>query len=123
MNAEQIPQNNFGMLAEESRHPEKQTPRKADCSLQKEVGQSIKDKNRVRRVRAEDPSQGGSCEEVSKHRETLSLVDLYGVLETQRATYLGGKNPQIRRLTASPSGELEQTLKSATSMWGLHCLG
>ena len=61
-------------------------PRKAAHSLQKEVGQNIKDKKRDERVRDGDPPQGGSYEEVSKHQETLSLVGLWGVLESQRAT-------------------------------------
>ena len=53
----------------------------------KEVGQTIKDKKRDKRVRDRDPSQGGSRKKVvSKHQETLSPVDLWGVLESQRVT-------------------------------------
>ena len=64
-----------------------QAPRKAAHSLQKEVGQNIKDKKRDKRVRDGDPPWGGSHEgEVSKHQETISPVGLWGVLETQRAT-------------------------------------
>ena len=32
----------------------------------------------------------------------------------------GKKNPQIMRLTATPSGEVAQTLPSAGSEWGLN---
>ena len=51
-----------------------QAPRKAAHSLQREVGQNIKDKQRDKRVRDKDPFQEGSHEgeEVSKHQETLS---------------------------------------------------
>ena len=71
------------MLAEDTK-----TPRKATHSLRKEVGQNIKDKKRDKRVRDGDPSQGGSHEggEVSKHQETLSPADLWGVSESQKAT-------------------------------------
>ena len=64
-----------------------QVPRKATHCLWKEVGQNRKDKKRDRRVRDGDPSEGGNHKrEVSKYQETLSLVDLWGVLESQRAT-------------------------------------
>ena len=63
-----------------------EAPRNATHSLQKEVGQNIKDKKRDKRVRDGYPSQGGSREEVSKHQETLSPPGLWGVLESQRAT-------------------------------------
>ena len=55
---------------------------------QKEVGQNIKDKKRDKRVRDGDLSWGGSCEggEVFTQQETLSQVDLWGVLESQKAT-------------------------------------
>jgi hypothetical protein len=39
-----------------------QASRKAAHSLQKEVGQNIKDKKRDKRVRDGDPSWGGGCE-------------------------------------------------------------
>ena len=70
------------MLAKDTR------PRKAAHSLQKEVGQNIKDKKRDKRDRDGDPSWGGSREggEVSKQQETLSPAGLWGVLESQRAT-------------------------------------
>ena len=57
-------------------------------SLQKEVGENIKDKKRDRRVRDRDPSQVGNRErgEVSKDQETLSLAGLWRVLESQKAT-------------------------------------
>ena len=63
-----------------------------------------------------DLSWGGSCEggEVSKHKETLSPVGLWGVL------YLRGQhnqeekqqqqNPQNMGLITTPSGEVAQTL-------------
>ena len=65
-----------------------QAPRKAAHCLRKEVGQNIKGKKRDKRVRDEDLSQGESCKrgEVSKHQEILSLADLWGVFESQRAT-------------------------------------
>ena len=65
-----------------------QAPRKAAHSLQEEVGQNTKDKKRDKRVRDGDLSQRGSREggEVSKHQETLSLVGLWGGLESQRVT-------------------------------------
>ena len=64
-----------------------QASRKAAHSLQKEIGQNIKDKKRDNRVRDGDPSRGGSREgEVSKEQETLSPAGLWGVLESQRAT-------------------------------------
>ena len=68
-------------------------PRKAAHSLQKEVGQNIKDKKRNKRVKEGDPSRRGSCEggDVSKHQETLSPAGLLRVLESQRATKPGGK--------------------------------
>ena len=47
----------------------------------------MKDKKRDKRVRDGDLSQEGSLKrEVSKHQETLSLADLWGILESQRAT-------------------------------------
>ena len=83
LNAEQISQNNI--LNTGRGH---QAPRKAAHCLQKVVGQNIKDKKRDKRVKEGDPSWGGSLKrgEASKHQETLSPVDLWGVLESQRAT-------------------------------------
>ena len=65
-----------------------EAPRKAAQCLRKEAGQNIKDKKRDKRVRDGDPSRGRSPKrgEVSKHQETLSLVGLWGVLESQRET-------------------------------------
>ena len=58
-----------------------------------------------------------------KHQETLSLVGLWGVLESQRATYWEDqkkkKKTQIACLTITPSGEVAQMLTSAISKWGL----
>ena len=83
------------------------------------VGQNLKDKERDNRVRDEDQSRGGSHEggEVSKQQETLSLVDLWGALESQRAT--GEKNKNNTYLTATPSGEVAQMLASTISERGL----
>ena len=62
-------------------------PGKTPHSLQKELGQNIKDKERDKRIRDGDPSWGGSHEgEVSKQQENLSLAGLWGDLESQRAT-------------------------------------
>ena len=88
----------------------------------KEVGQNIKDKKRVKRVRNGDPPQGGSCEggEVYKHQETLSPAGLWGFLESQReGNNKQTNNPQIMRLTITPSGEVVQKLTFASSEWGL----
>ena len=65
-----------------------QAPRKAAHCFQKEVGQNIKDKKRDKRIRDRDLSRGGSHEggDVSKHQETHSSLDLWEVLESQRAT-------------------------------------
>ena len=70
------------MLAEDIRHPERQP---IHC-FQKEVGQNTKDKKRDKRGKDGDPSWEGSLKrrEVSKHQKTLSLVGLWGVLESQR---------------------------------------
>ena len=67
---------------------EHKAPRKAAHCLQKEVGQNIEDKKRGKRVRDGDPALEGSCKrgEVSKHQETLSPADLWGVLKSQKAT-------------------------------------
>ena len=54
LNAEQLPQNK--LLNADRGH---QSPRKAAHSLQKEVGQNIKDKKRDKRGRDGDPSQEG----------------------------------------------------------------
>ena len=70
LNAEQIPQKikkqkHHKLLNAGRGH---QVPRKAAHSLQKEVGQNIKDKKREKRVRDSDLSWGGGHEggEVSK---------------------------------------------------------
>ena len=65
-----------------------QAPRKAAHCLQKELGKTIKDKKRDKRVRDRAPSQEGSLKkrEVSKHQEALSLLNLWRALEPQRAT-------------------------------------
>ena len=64
---QKIPQNNFWMLAEDMRCPERQP-----IVFEKEVGQNIKDKKTDKRGRDEDPSREGSLKrEVSKHQETL----------------------------------------------------
>ena len=78
MNTEKIPENNFFMLAEDPRHPERQPF--------SSKGDRTKDKKRDKRVWDKDPSQRGSHEggEVSKHEETLSPAGLCGVLEFQR---------------------------------------
>ena len=85
-----------------------QGPRKAAHSLPNEVGQNIKDKKRDKRVRDGEPPWGRSREggEVSRQQETFPLVGLWGVLESKRATYLGGKRgkkPTNRCLTTTLS--------------------
>ena len=74
---------------------EHQAPKEAAHSLQKEVEKNIKDKNRDKRVRDRDPSQGGSHErgEVSKHQEILSregLLGSFGILEGHITRRAGG---------------------------------
>ena len=98
-----------------------------------EVGQIIKDKKRDKRVRDGDPSQKGSREgrEVSKHQETFSLGGVCGEFWDLRGniTGRGKKSLQNMHLTATPSGEVAQTLASITSEQGLNrevqvaCLG
>ena len=65
-----------------------QAPRKSNPTLRKEVGKNIKDKKRDKRGRDGVPSREGSLKkrEVSKHRETFSLLNLCRALEAQRAT-------------------------------------
>ena len=46
------------------------------------------------------PGKGVVIEEVSKHQETLSLVGLGEVFESQRATSVGGKINKTHRLHA-----------------------
>ena len=49
--------------------------------------QNIKDKKRDKKGRDKHPAWEGSLKrEVSKHEETFSLADQWGVLESQRAT-------------------------------------
>ena len=74
---------------------------------------------RDKRVRDKDPPREVSRErgEVSKQQETLSLVDLWGALESQRAT--GEKTKNNTYLTATPSGEVAQMLASTISERGL----
>ena len=61
--------------------------RKATHCLRKEVGQNIKDKKREKELGREIlPGKGVLIEDVSKHQETLALVDLGEVFESQRAT-------------------------------------
>ena len=101
----------------------------------KEVGQNIKDKKRVKRVRNGDPPQGGSCEggEVYKHQETLSPAGLWGSLESQRegnnkqtnkqpTDYAPNHNSQWR---SSPEAHICQQWMGAEEggRCGLHYLG
>ena len=46
--------------------------------------------------------------EVAKHQETLSLVGLWGVLESQRATKPGGKNKLIKPTDYAPNCNSQQ---------------
>ena len=65
-------------------HGGHQTPRKAAQSLQKEVGENIKGKNRDKGFMGRDPSWGGSHEgEVSTQQETLSQACQWGALESE----------------------------------------
>ena len=66
------------------------------------------------------PGKGVWKREVSKLQETLSLLSLCRVLETQRATWQGGKiNKQLKPTYYEPSGEAVQTPAPATSKPGL----
>ena len=68
--------------------------RKAAHSLQKEVGQNIRDKKRDKSVRYEDPFQGGSPAggEVSKRQETLSPEGLWGSFVISEGNITGRRN-------------------------------
>ena len=110
------------MLAEDIRHPEKQS------MFSKGDRKNIyKTKKRDKRGRDGALSQEGNLKkrEVSKHQETFSLPNLCRALEAQRATSQGGKiNKQLKPADYkpcgnSPSGEAAQTLASAISKWGL----
>ena len=70
------------MLAEDIRHPEKQS------KSSKGGRKNIKDKKSDKRGKDGALSQEGSLKkrEVSKHQETLSLLSLWRALEAQRAT-------------------------------------
>ena len=70
------------MLAEDIRHPEKQT-----IVFKKEVGKNIKDKKKRQKREGQSSSLEGSLKkrEVSKHQETLSRPSLCRALEAQRA--------------------------------------
>ena len=76
-------QNNFWMLEEDVRHPEKQPK-----SLKGGKKKYKKQKKKAKRGRDGVPSQDGSLKkrEVSKHQKTFSLPNLCQALEAQRAT-------------------------------------
>ena len=94
-----------------------QAPRKAAHSLQKEVGQNIKDKKRVKRVRDRDLSWGGSCEE-EKFPNQWVCAEFWNLRGQHNPEGKKKKTPQNMHLTITPSGEVAQTLTSTTSRWG-----
>ena len=103
-----------------------QGPRKAVHSLQNEVGQNIKDKKRDKRIRNGDQSLGGSQRrrsfQTAGNLPTSGSVGSLGVSEgdiTGRKKEKKKKNPQNTRLTATPSGEVAQTLTSTSREQGL----
>ena len=65
------------------------------------------------------PGEGVVKEEVSKHQETLSPADLWGEFWNLRGHHnREEKKTQNTCLTATPSGEVAQTLVFTTSKWG-----
>ena len=100
------------MLAEDTKHPERQPPWKV-------VGQNIKDKIRDKRFRDGDPSWGGSREGgvVSTQFVCGEFWNLRGEHNWEKKK----KKTQNMRLTATTSGDREvaQRLTSDTSYWGL----
>ena len=117
MNVEQLPQNNAGRGH--------QAPRKAAHSLQKEIGQNIKEKKeRETKVRDGDQSWGGSCEgEVSTigNHLTGGCGGCFGISEGNitRREKKKKKSPQKTCLIANASREVVQRLMSPTSEQGL----
>ena len=107
-----------------------QVSTQAAQSLQKEVGQNIKYKNRNKRFRDGEPSWEGVVKEKfpnSRKPLTGRSVRSFGISEgniTRRK-----KNPQNMRLTPTPSRDVAQMLTSTTSEQGLNrktqvaCLG
>ena len=111
---------------------EYQAPRKAACSLQKEIGQNIKNKKRDKRVRNGDhPRKGVMTEEKFPNTRKPSHSWVCGEFWNLRVQHNWEKKKKKKNtcLTATPRGEVAQTLASATSKQGLNreawvaCLG
>ena len=97
-------------------------PRKAAQSLQKEVGQNIKDKNWAKIFRDVDPSwEGIGKEEKSAQSRKLSHRRVCGEFWNLigQNNQEGGKITQNVCLTTTASGEVAHLIASATSEWGL----
>ena len=96
---------------------------KGHQTLQKEVGQNIKDKNRDKRVWDGDPSQGGSREGGDFQTPENPLTGGYVSLRGKHNQEEKKTSPRITCLTATPSGEVAQTLglSPASRGWTGRC--
>jgi len=115
----------------------RQTPRKAAHALRNEVGQNIKDEKTKELGTETRPGEEVVKEEKFPNRRKPSLigesVGSFGISEdniTEGGWGVGvTRSPQNMHLTATPRGEVVQTLGSATSEQGLDrkvrvaCLG
>ena len=109
LNAEQLPQNNFWMLAEDTRDPERHSGFKGGRTKyewQKELG-------------IETLAGGGVMKKFPKSRKPSHRWD-FGEFWNLRGQHNQEKNTtQNMYLTTTASGEVVQMLTSATSKWGL----
>ena len=105
---------------------EYQAPRKAACSLQKEIGQNIKNKKRDKRVRNGDhPRKGVITEEKFPNTRKPSHSWVCGEFwnlrgQHNRESWKKNKKPPNMHLTATPSREVAQKFASTTMKWGLN---
>ena len=108
-----------------------QTPRNEAHSLQKEVGPNIKDETAEKKTRDGDPSwEGATKEEKFPHSRKCSHRWVCGEFWNRRGQHSWEKNKQTNKqinkqnppqnlcLTVTASGEVAQTLASATSGQG-----
>ena len=98
-----------------------QTPIKGAHSLQKEVGQNIKDKKRDKRVRDGNPPGVGVVKEKFPNSRKPSHRQVYGEFWNLRGqhnwekTHTHTHTPQNTHLTTTASKEVAQRLTSTTS--------
>ena len=111
------------MLAEDPGHPEREP-----ILYGKEVGQNIKDKKRDKRVGDRVMKEFPNTRKPSHQLVCGELWNLRGQ-HNQEGKKQKQKNPQNAHLTATPSGEVVQTLAFTTIDWRLNrkawvaCLG